>query len=267
MTHQLSDINLLSIPEYSSNGEYLATIVLISALVLGVFFFVALIIIRRHYKQKIIELEQRILISQLNPHFIFNSLTAIQSYIFRNEPYYAGKYLANFSKLIRLILENSRQQFIPIAKEKETLNYYLDLQAFRFDGKFDYTISISPDIDEEHFHVPPMLAQPFIENSIEHGIIHLGYKGKIDVRYSLKNDKLIVEIEDNGIGIGKAQGAKNDKWEKHKSLATLITQDRLKNLKKVYGKTVKMHIEDLSAKDSTNKQGTLITFTIPQIVR
>ena len=267
MTRQLSDFNLLSIPEYSSNGECIATVILMSALVMGALFSVAFIFIRRYYKQRIIELEQRILISQLNPHFIFNSLTAIQSYIFRNEPYYAGKYLANFSKLIRLILENSRHQFIPIAKEKETLNYYLDLQAFRFDGKFDYTISISPQIDEEHIHVPPMLAQPFIENSIEHGIIHLEYKGKIDVRYNLKSDKLIIEIEDNGIGIAKTKSPKNDKWQKHKSLATLITQDRLKNLKKIYGKTVRMTISDLSEENSSSKHGTLITFIIPQIVK
>lgn len=267
MIVQITVQNLLVLFNFTSNTNHFFSGVIVSFLLFSIVFMLLITRLRKKDKRKIIELEQKFLISQLNPHFIFNSLTAIQSYIFRNEPYYAGKYLANFSKLIRLFLENSRQKFISIAKEKETLNYYLDLQAFRFDGKFEYSICVDPNIDEEHIHVPPMLAQPFIENSIEHGIIHLGHKGKIDIRYNLYNNSLIIEIEDNGIGIKNTQGPKNEKWQKHKSLATLIIQERLKNLKKIYGKTVKMEITDLSSQGDPKKEGTLIRFTMPQIIK
>lgn len=259
--------NPLASYSITSNIGYFAAGVIITFLLLTITFTFLLVRLRKKDKREIIDLKQKFLTSQLNPHFIFNSLTAIQSYIFRNEPYYAGKYLANFSKLIRLVLENSRQKLVSIGKEKEILNHYLDLQAFRFDGKFEYSISVNSNIDEEHVLIPPMLAQPFIENSIEHGIIHLGHKGKIDIRYMLKNDNLIIEIEDNGIGIINAQGAKNINSQKHKSLATVITQERLNNLKKIYGKTVKMEIADLSSQKNSQKQGTLIRFTIPQIVK
>ena len=259
--------NSLASFNVTSNTDCFATGVIITFLLLTIIFTCLLVHLRKKDKRKIIELKQRFLVSQLNPHFIFNSLTAIQSYIFRNEPYEAGKYLANFSKLIRLFLENSRHKLISIGKEKETLNYYLGLQAFRFDGKFEYSISVNSNIDEEHVQIPPMLAQPFIENSIEHGIIHLGHKGKIDIRYILKNDNLIIEIEDNGIGINNAQGAKNIKWQKHKSLATVITQERLNNLKRIYGKTIKMEIIDLASQKNSQKQGTLIRFNMPQIVK
>lgn len=251
----------------TSNTGYFAAGVITTFLLLTITFASLLVHLRKKDKREIIDLKQKFLVTQLNPHFIFNSLTAIQSYIFRNEPYYAGKYLANFSKLIRLVLENSRQKLVSIGKERETLNHYLDLQAFRFDGKFEYSISVNSNIDEEHVLIPPMLAQPFIENSIEHGIIHLGHKGKIDIRYILKNDNLIIEIEDNGIGINSAHGTRDEKWGKHKSLATIITQERLKNLKKIYGKVVKMEITDLSLQNNPEKQGTLIRFTLPQIIK
>ena len=156
-------------------------LILLFVVFISVLFFVILLLSTAKDKKKIAELEQRILLSQMNPHFVFNSLTAIQSYIFRNEPYMAGKYLASFSKLVRLILENSRQQYIPISKEMDTLSYYLELQALRFEEKFDFKIDIDEDIDLEHHLIPPMLAQPFIENAIEHGIIHMSNKGSITI--------------------------------------------------------------------------------------
>lgn len=218
---------------------------------------------RKKDKKKIIALEQRLLLSQMNPHFVFNSLTAIQSYIFRNEPYLAGKYLANFSKLVRLILENSRLDLIPISKEVETLTHYLELQSLRFEGKFEYSIYIDPDIDTEHHTIPPMLAQPFIENAIEHGIIHLSEKGIIKISFILSSTSILLEVEDNGVGIEKSALINQEKRKEFISLATRITNERLANLKKVYGQRVRMEIKDLSTVSSEDKRGTFIRFSIP----
>lgn len=223
--------------------------------------------IRRNDRRKIIALEQRLLISQMNPHFVFNSLTAIQSYIFRNDPYQAGKYLANFSKLVRLILENSRLEHIKISKEKETIEHYLELQALRFEGKFEYSIDVSSEIDEEHYYIPPMLAQPFIENAIEHGIIHLSNKGLVNIRFVLAEPNIILEVEDNGVGIEKSAEFNSKKREDHKSLATRITAERLRNLKRVYGRPLKMEMIDLTRTSSEGTRGTLVRFTIPLIVK
>ncbi len=221
---------------------------------------------RRIDKRKIIALEQKLLLSQMNPHFVFNSLTAIQSYIFRNDPYMAGKYLASFSKLVRLILENSRVEYITIAKEKETIERYLDLQLLRFDNKFEYTIEISQNIDLDHHYIPPMLAQPFIENAIEHGIIHSDSKGHISIRFIIDDNCLFLEVEDNGVGLSQRSEHGVVKREKHQSLATRITRERLRNLRKIYGRSVRMQIVNLSTEASTG-QGTLIRFTIPLIIK
>jgi sensor histidine kinase YesM len=201
----------------------------------------------------------------MNPHFVFNSLTAIQSYIFRNDPYLAGKYLANFSKLVRLILENSRKDLIPISKEVETLTHYLELQGLRFEKKFEYSIYIDPDIDVEHQTIPPMLAQPFIENAIEHGVIHLSEKGIIKISFCLSSSSIILEVEDNGVGYEKSSQINQKNKKDHESLAIRITNERLQNLKKVYRRQVKMEIKDLSQGSTIEEHGTLIRFTIPML--
>lgn len=115
-------------------------------------------------------LKQKLLVSQMNPHFIFNSLNAIQNYIFKQDSLKAGNYLSQFSELIRMILDYSRKDYISIEAEVKLLNNYLELQKLRFENKFDFAIVVDEDIDRESIHIPPMLAQPFIENAIEHGI-------------------------------------------------------------------------------------------------
>jgi sensor histidine kinase YesM len=246
------------------------SILIISAIIISVFLislYLTLIYLRVKDRRKIIALEQRLLLSQMNPHFVFNSLTAIQSYIFRKDPYQAGKYLANFAKLVRLILENSRLEHISIAKERETITHYLELQALRFEGKFDYNIEISPEIDEEHLYIPPMLSQPFIENAIEHGIIHLSTKGLIKIKFSSNESFIILEVEDNGVGIEATAESNSKKREEHKSLATRITQERLRNLRKVYGQRIKMEVFDISRTSLSSSRGTLVKFTIPHIIK
>jgi sensor histidine kinase YesM len=254
----------LAITQFSSSVVILSAIIV---LILLLTLHVTLFFLRIKDKRKIIALEQRLLLSQMNPHFVFNSLTAIQSYIFRKDPYQAGKYLANFAKLVRLILENSRLENISIARERETITHYLELQALRFEGKFDYNIEISQEIDEEHLYIPPMLSQPFIENAIEHGIIHLSSKGLINIRFSICESLIILEVEDNGVGIEASAESNSKKREEHKSLATRITQERLKNLRKVYGQRIKMEVNDIAKTSLNGSRGTLVKFTIPQIIK
>ena len=214
------------------------------------------------FKEKSIELEQRLLLSQMNPHFIFNALTAIQSYIFRNDPKSAGKYLASFAKLVRLILENSRTKYTTIGKEVKTLEHYLELQALRFDEKFEFKIEVDPEIERESMTIPPMLTQPFIENAIEHGIINVEDKGKIIIRYILDENIILIEVEDDGIGINKAAQLQRPGQKDHISLATKISKERLENLNKLEKGKIKMEIIDLSSID-VSLHGTKVTFKIP----
>ena len=184
-------------------------------------------------KHKAIELEQRLLRSQMNPHFIFNSLIAIQSYIYKKEPVIAGDYLAKFAELVRLILENSRVEFVSLKKEIETLENYLELQILRFEKKFDFSVNLLNQIETENTMIPPMFAQPFIENAIEHGLRHKTEKGHLKIIYSVINSNCIkITIEDDGIGREKAGEIK--KREQHHSLALDITKERLTILSKKY---------------------------------
>jgi len=218
---------------------------------------------RKRLKDRILRYEQQVLLSQMNPHFVFNSLTAIQSYIFRNEPHTASKYLASFAKLTRLILENSRCELCSLEREIATLKLYLDLQKLRFEGRFDYTITVAEQIDPDATLIPPMLAQPLIENAIEHGLSGINWAGKIEIRYTLTKPKqLVIEVEDNGIGIEKSREVQESKGKQYRSLATEITKERIKNLKKLGNSGIKLNITDKSTL-SGNTSGTIAQIVIP----
>lgn len=239
-----------------------AITLIIIALAVGGAYLLKIIKEQIKFREKTIELEQRLLLSQMNPHFIFNALTAIQSYIFRNDPKSAGKYLASFAKLVRLILENSRTKYTTIGKEVKTLEHYLELQSLRFDEKFDFKIEVDPDIERESMTIPPMLTQPFIENAIEHGIINITDKGNITIRYLLRDDLILIEVEDDGIGINRAMEIQKPGQKDHVSLATKISKERLENLNKLEKGKIVMEIIDLSTIDNS-LHGTKVTFKIP----
>ncbi|MEO9870560.1 tetratricopeptide repeat-containing sensor histidine kinase [Ekhidna sp.] len=173
------------------------------------------------------ELKQRFLRSQLNPHFIFNSMTSIQSYLVNTDTENAGRYMGMFSSLMRQILENSREEFIPLAEEVSMLKNYIELQRIRFSEPFEYHIEVDEAIDEVYMGIPPMFAQPFIENAFEHGLFkEKGKENKLNVIFSMTSPtQVLLEIEDTGIGVNWAMPEKN-----HKSMATRITEERLQNL-------------------------------------
>ncbi|MBN3036531.1 MAG: tetratricopeptide repeat protein [Bacteroidales bacterium] len=216
--------------------------------------------IRLKERQKAIILEQRMLRSQMNPHFIFNSLIAIQSYIYKKEPLQAGDYLAKFAELIRMILENSRAEFVLLEKELKMLNIYLELQSLRFENRFHYRIEVDPGIETEHIRIPPMLSQPFIENSIEHGFRNKKELGEISIRFFKKNGQLVFETEDNGIGREKSHEFRNEGT--HRSMATSITRERLETFSR--RSKYKYCLEIVDLKDGRgNPSGTRVRFTLP----
>ncbi len=226
---------------------------------------ITLILIRQNQlknRQRSLVTQQKLLRSQMNPHFIFNSLSSIQHLIMEEEPEKASIYLAKFSTLVRNILDGSAQEYITIENEIKTIESYLALQKIRYLKKFDYTVSVDPKIETESLTIPPMLAQPFIENSIEHGMKHKKETGHIDIRFLLAGDLVIFEVEDDGIGREKASEIKSKQTLNHQSMATSITRDRLKVLNKKLKKKIELRIIDLK-NESGKATGTKVVMEVP----
>jgi tetratricopeptide (TPR) repeat protein len=177
-------------------------------------------------QKELAEYEQKALHLQMNPHFVFNCLGSISSFIVQNGTDSAIKYLAKFSKLMRLTLEYSKEALIPIDKEIESLQNYLELEQLRFNQVFDFTITKSAAIEDD-LALPPLLLQPFVENAIIHGMIPKQEKGKIDISFELENEALLCTITDNGVGLEASQKLKEQSVSIHKSMALDITKKRL----------------------------------------
>ncbi len=215
---------------------------------------------RLRARQQTIELEQKLLRSQMNPHFIFNSLIAIQSYIYKKDPVKAGDFLAKFADLVRITLENSRVEFVLFEKEMKMLEVYLALQSIRFENKFTYEIEVDKNIDEDNLRIPPMFAQPFIENAIEHGLRHKPKGGLIKLSFDKNNDHILCTIEDNGVGREKAKEI--EKKKQNQSLAIDITKERLDILSKRLKQKFSLEIIDLK-NEKDIPRGTKVNITIP----
>jgi streptogramin lyase len=197
--------------------------------------------IKNTFERKVAEMEMKALRAQMNPHFIFNSLNSINGYIIRNDPFSASEYLSKFSKLIRLILDHSRLQRIPLQSELKAAELYIELEALRFSNKFDFHLILDPQIDIDGIQVPPMILQPFIENSIWHGLMHIKEKGQLTLSILLENELIHVIIEDNGVGRDSAGERKKSNPLSHESHGIQITLDRIHDA----FKGARMEIEDL----------------------
>ncbi len=201
--------------------------------------------------------EQRLLRSQMTPHFIFNSLSVLQGMILNKEEKKSITYLSKFSKLLRIVLENSRDKIVPLIQELDAIDNYMILQNLDADLPYDYSLIVDENIDINLFLIPPMLIQPFIENVIEHAFIHDQEQREIEIHLSLKNQKLSCTITDNGVGVDAMLQKTNTK---KKSLATTITSERLNLLAKDFNMPGSVFVED---RKRYNEQGTKVTLIIP----
>ncbi len=193
--------------------------------------------------------------SQMNPHFIFNSLNSVNSFISKQDERSANKYLAEFSKLMREVLECSQQDFISLSKEIEILRLYLNLEHFRFNSHFDFSFEIDPAIQTEEFQIPPMLLQPFIENAIWHGLRYKKEKGQLDVSFKQKENHIEIVISDNGIGRENSKKTKTLNQMKMKSTGIANAKNRLEIINDVFKKNLEISIEDM---DKQSGEGTIV---------
>ena len=215
---------------------------LISVLLFGLFY-----VQKKKQQQKqqlelenqLLDYKQKALHLQMNPHFLFNCLAAISSFIMQNEKEEAAKYLAMFSKLMRFTLESSKENWITIDKELASLTQYLSLEQLRLKNVFDFTITKAISVEDDML-VPPMLIQPLVENAIIHGILPKQVKGRIDLNFEVQNNLLYVTITDDGIGIENSKKLKENQVKLHKSMALSIIKERLEMLQKNSNKTAKL---------------------------
>jgi LytS/YehU family sensor histidine kinase len=210
------------------------------------------------------EMEMQALRAQMNPHFIFNSLNSINRFILQNNKAQASEYLTKFSKLVRLILQNSQASLITLESELESLQLYLEMEALRFNYHFDYKISVPKDLDIEVLKVPPLIIQPYVENAIWHGLMHKEEKGQLDIEVSLENNYLFFKVTDNGIGRKQSAALASKSATKHKSMGLRITADRIEMMQNSNGIESPVTINDLVNADGS-AAGTEVTIKIPVI--
>lgn len=213
-------------------------------------------------QQDLAQSEAKALKAQMNPHFLFNSLNAIDNYILNNDPAKASDYLSKFSKLIRKILDNSDVPSITLEEEIDILKLYIKMEQMRFSDKFDTNINLKGNINPSELVIPPLIIQPYVENAIWHGLIHLQKKGALNISFSIKDEVLLCEIEDNGIGRLRAQQNKSKSATKRKSHGMKIAQERLKLFSKNIHQEQLVIVDDLK---SANQQaiGTKVTLRFP----
>ena len=205
---------------------------------------------------------------QMNPHFIFNSLNSIQHFITNRDKTEAINYLSKFSKLIRKILENSRENTVSLSNELQLLELYIQLEQLRFSNKFEYQIVVDEKIDIENTEIPPLLIQPYIENAILHGLINKNGEGDLYLSLEKNNGLIICKIEDNGIGRAKAQEIEQGKVSRHKSLGITVTEERISGLFALLDYKMEVVIEDLyktkqPSEETPQPAGTRVTISIP----
>ena len=249
---------------------------LILLFLLGVFVFRTLLLKRKNERlrlvkdfelqqmeneKKQIELEMQALRAQMNPHFIFNCLSSINRFILKNDSKIASNYLTRFSRLMRMVLNNSQKSLISLDDELEMLELYLEMERLRFRNSFDYGITFLNTVDSDNVFIPPLLLQPFCENAIWHGLMNKEGQGRLDIELNLDNNILSCVIRDNGVGREKAEELKSKTAEKEKSMGLKITTERLALLNREKGLHTFYEIEDLKDENG-NGIGTKVNLKI-----
>lgn len=192
---------------------------------------------------------------EMNPHFIFNSLNSVNQFISQNKELEANKYLTSYSNLMRNMMENSNKDFVTLGNEIEQLQKYLDLEHLRFQDKFDFRISVDEKLDVETTFFPNMIIQPHLENAIWHGLRYLEHKGLLLLKFELVDGKVLVRIDDNGIGLSKSQELKTQNQKVHQSRGMTNTKERIALLNELYKKEITFQINEKQFPET----GTVVT--------
>ncbi len=218
---------------------------------------------KNKFQKQFAALEQQALQSQMNPHFIFNCLNSIQQYILTNDKEKANQYLTEFAALIRQTLNISSQKTITVAEEASYLKKYLDMERMRFGDTFNYSIDMDAEVKADYIAMPALLLQPYVENSLRHGI---RYKteggGKIEISFSLKDDNLYCSVKDNGVGRNKAATLKSKQHIEYQSKGMSLTGKRIELLNNINERKIIVTVTDL-LKENNSAAGTLVEINIP----
>ncbi|NNF36860.1 MAG: histidine kinase [Saprospiraceae bacterium] len=222
--------------------------------------------LKSEYNKRINELEMAALRAQMNPHFLFNALNSIKSYILKEDKRAASRYLTKFSRLMRTILNNSKQKFITLKEELDALQLFIEFEELRFSKNFLYEINVDENIEKDEIYLPPLMIQPFVENAIWHGLMHKDTQGKLQIKVYKQQDVLKISVKDDGVGRQKSLELKSKSGSKKKSYGLQITDDRIKLIKDKFGIDSSLEILDLY-NDTNKAAGTEIILTIPVLTR
>ena len=267
----LNSINIIISPPWWQTKLFFASLILaITAAITSIYLWRVRNIQKKaewetNINKQFAALELQALQAQMNPHFVFNSLGAIQYFIQTNKKELADDYLAQFGHLMRLFLESSKNKYISLAEEIKLLNTYIRLEKIRFKQKFDYNLTVAEDISTHNTFLPSMLLQPFVENAINHGLFHKDGEGLLSINLKKEEDGVLkCIIQDNGIGREKAGEIKKQSKRNYKSRATQITEERLSALRQFEDFDIQFEIIDLVDNDG-KPLGTRVIIHIPEI--
>jgi len=252
---------------YQTTLFKIVVILLILLIVTVIFIFIYTVKIKEVKKRNTVVAElntfrQKALSAQMNPHFIYNSLNSVQSYILKNERELSSTYLSKFGSLMRRILENSQSPLISLHEEIEALKLYIEMELLRFRDSFSFHLSIDKNLDSEKIKVPPLIIQPYVENAIHHGLRMKKEDKNLWINISRNEDAISIVIEDDGIGRKEALRIRNESNERLKSFGTEITDKRLSLFKELYKNDLDIKIVDIGNNNDKNKTGTRVEICI-----
>ncbi|MCX6223401.1 MAG: histidine kinase [Bacteroidia bacterium] len=260
---------IIVVPSWYQTKVFIYTSILTSILIIATIIFLRINSLRNKHemekrllntRNELIRSQKFALRSQMNPHFIFNSLNSIQNFVLKNDVDSANYYLSNFSTLMRKVLEYSQYNYITLYEELEMIRLYLKMEHMRFSKKFDLEIKVDPKIDQHLVRIPPMLLQPYLENAILHGLQLIKHKGLLEVLISDHADYMVIKIIDNGIGREKAKAIRERSGHKSRGLANIEKRIQLYNY--ISNKPLSVNISDIF-NDQGEAAGTLVEITVP----
>lgn len=234
---------------------------LIGAIMLLLLFFGLIAKALFAIKKKNKEIALQSLRREMNPHFIFNSLNSVNQFISQNKELEANKYLTSYSNLMRNMMENSNKDFVSLTNEISQLKKYLDLEHLRFQDQFDYEISVDENLDTDAIFIPNMIIQPHLENAIWHGLRYLEHKGKLLLKFQSENNKIVILIDDDGIGLTRSKELKTVNQKVHESRGLTNTKERIHLLNELYKHSISFEIIEKKEPNS----GTIVRIELPVI--